>query len=252
MAEWWNRHSGLYFWILLLLWCPPTDYTIQHTIVYGEAGGDALLPCNFQEDPKGHLNDLTITWEYSIIGEKNKVVHSYHELQDQQYQDVQFKGRTKLFHAELEKRNASLLLRSLTEADQGEYVCVVDLHRVHRYYILLNVTDAPENSTSIDFVKQGEYSLTGFLESFSIGTVVFVILLAAFIFRKKLRPLCIRGIRGVQRRIKKTTKENYTDDKRHKTKPSITEHSIAEKNMKTNQDILKGEVTCFLTVESES
>ncbi|XP_064416212.1 myelin-oligodendrocyte glycoprotein-like [Latimeria chalumnae] len=137
--SWFYPLHGVHGLMLLSL---VTSCAGQHPVVNGVVGEDVPLPCKFQEDPKGSLSSLTVSWEYVINGSENKVVHSYHELKDYpKYQDVQFKGRTKLFHSELKERNASLLLSNLTEADQGEYDCVVDILNGSRHHIIfLNVT----------------------------------------------------------------------------------------------------------------
>ncbi|XP_006007718.2 myelin-oligodendrocyte glycoprotein-like [Latimeria chalumnae] len=152
----------------------------HNTVVYGKAGGDVLLPCNFTEDPKGDLKNLTISWEYIISSGTNKVVHSYHELKDYpEHQDVQFKGRTKLFHSELKKRNTSLLLRNLAEADQGEYLCLTEPYDVQRYYIFLNVTEEPGDASP----KEPSNDLTGIVGG-GIGICIIIGIIIVCVHKK--------------------------------------------------------------------
>nr|XP_006007717.1 PREDICTED: CD276 antigen homolog [Latimeria chalumnae] len=188
----------------MLLSCV-TSCTAQHTVVYGTAGGDILLPCNFQVDPKGNLNELTISWEY-IIGEDNKkVVHSYDQSKDQpKYQDMRFKGRTKFFHAELKKRNASLLLRDLTEADQGTYECVIDLHRVQRCRMFLNVTGKQEHINPTIRPKN--------LDSAALGHPVITVVPSVVVPIIILILICTKYGKKLGRKFEMAKKKNASED----------------------------------------
>nr|XP_014353889.1 PREDICTED: CD276 antigen homolog [Latimeria chalumnae]XP_014353890.1 PREDICTED: CD276 antigen homolog [Latimeria chalumnae] len=148
----WNLATTVLSLILLLY----TDVSgaTQTLVVSGCIKQDIMLPCVFSEDPMPNWEFLTVNWKHD-----NKVVHSYHKSRDYpEYQDVQFKGRTKLFHSELKKSNASLLLRNPTEADRGEYFCEVDLTEdIHKHVVFVNVTGKLEDDTS-DCVELTEYN----------------------------------------------------------------------------------------------
>ncbi|XP_014353428.1 myelin-oligodendrocyte glycoprotein-like [Latimeria chalumnae] len=213
----------------MLLSCVTSCTAQSCTEVCGKAGEDVLLPCIFQNNSKAHLSNLTVSWEYVIKGSKNKVVHSYHELRDySEYQDVQFKGRTKLFHSELKERNTSLLLRNLTEADQGEYDCVVDFHYVKRYCIFVNVTGNRQHSAPVVNDSSG-FSIT-MDHLVTIVPIVFVCI-AAFIiithcivyrkYRKRRRsgklhdttsrePMELRYGKKLQRKLMRWRKKSNT------------------------------------------
>ncbi|XP_064415609.1 uncharacterized protein LOC135357559 isoform X2 [Latimeria chalumnae] len=108
--------------------------------IRGSARDSLILPCIFNEDPKENLNHLTVCWERS-----GEVVHSYHQLEDHpEYQNENFKGRTRLFESELENRNASLLLMNLTKADEGEYKCTVHVNHVYRNVVNISIIEFPE------------------------------------------------------------------------------------------------------------
>lgn len=71
------------------------------------------------------LNKLRIHW-HIFRDEEGSVVHSYYDGADRlEDQEVEFKGRTKLFLQELSKGVASLNLTRVRPSDSGEYRCII-------------------------------------------------------------------------------------------------------------------------------
>uniref|UniRef100_H3C2K6 Ig-like domain-containing protein n=1 Tax=Tetraodon nigroviridis TaxID=99883 RepID=H3C2K6_TETNG len=78
-------------------------------------GENCTLPCTFSFG-----NDILIHWYY----ETTRNVHSYYDNRDHLGQQIsQFQKRTSLFHEEIPKGNASLLLMRVQVADEGPYLC---------------------------------------------------------------------------------------------------------------------------------
>ncbi|MGH0152448.1 UNVERIFIED_CONTAM: hypothetical protein FKN15_022296 [Acipenser sinensis] len=85
-------------------------------------GQDCVLSCtfNFTSDMK----DLAVTWTWK---KKEYTIHSYFDNTDQLAQQLpQYVNRTSLFDSELQRGNASLLLRRVREEDVGEYKCRIN------------------------------------------------------------------------------------------------------------------------------
>ncbi|KAK6467661.1 hypothetical protein HHUSO_G34662 [Huso huso] len=86
-------------------------------------GQDCVLSCtfNFTSDMK----DLAVTW--TLVKKKEYTIHSYYDNMDQlDHQLPQYVSRTSLFDSELQRGNASLLLRRVREEDAGEYRCRIN------------------------------------------------------------------------------------------------------------------------------
>uniref|UniRef100_A0A8C6SQE7 Ig-like domain-containing protein n=1 Tax=Neogobius melanostomus TaxID=47308 RepID=A0A8C6SQE7_9GOBI len=78
-----------------------------------------VLPCHFTPG-----SDLYIEWTQR---EEDLTVHSFYPGQNQDlYQYWKYRGRTSLFEEEMNRGNASLLLRDVTVKDQGRYLCLAD------------------------------------------------------------------------------------------------------------------------------
>lgn len=70
---------------------------------------------------KSSLEMVYISWQRKNV---ENVVHSYYYGVDQlQYQDPRYAGRTSLFLEELKNGNASLKIQKLTFQDSGSYEC---------------------------------------------------------------------------------------------------------------------------------
>ncbi|TFJ96562.1 USP6 N-terminal-like protein-like [Platysternon megacephalum] len=113
-------------WFPVLLGCvtagsEPSDKSNVHS----RAGEDVTLSCRFKLSSDFVLNRLRIHW-HVFRDEEGSVVHSYYDgadrLEDQQ---VEFKGRTKLFLQELAEGVASLNLSQVRPSDSGEYRCII-------------------------------------------------------------------------------------------------------------------------------
>ncbi|XP_049641559.1 HERV-H LTR-associating protein 2 [Suncus etruscus] len=83
--------------------------------VTGKLGADIILPCSFKvgSEPVIYWRDLN-----------TEVIHSFFKNNDQII-NPQYINRTSLFHSEIHKGNASLLLKRLNFLDEGLYTCYV-------------------------------------------------------------------------------------------------------------------------------
>ncbi|XP_058868344.1 uncharacterized protein LOC131709690 isoform X2 [Acipenser ruthenus] len=84
-------------------------------------GQDCILSCTFNYTAGGWDEKSGVIWRRTETG---RIVHSYHDNTDQlAHQLPQYVSRTSLFDSELQRGNASLLLRRVREGDAGEYDC---------------------------------------------------------------------------------------------------------------------------------
>ncbi|XP_058868327.1 uncharacterized protein LOC117967127 [Acipenser ruthenus] len=92
-------------------------------------GQDCILSCTFYYTT-GHWDERSgVIWRQAETG---RIVHSYHDNTDQLADQLpQYVSRTVLFDSELQRGNASLLLRRVTEEDAGEYKCSVYTLRLY-------------------------------------------------------------------------------------------------------------------------
>ncbi|MGH0161221.1 UNVERIFIED_CONTAM: hypothetical protein FKN15_040480 [Acipenser sinensis] len=82
-------------------------------------GQDCILNCTFSE----RSERSAVIWTRA---ETNKEVHSYYNNKDQlEGQLPQYVNRTSLSDSELQRGDASLLLRRVTQEDAGKYHCDV-------------------------------------------------------------------------------------------------------------------------------
>ncbi|XP_041841977.1 butyrophilin-like protein 2 [Melanotaenia boesemani] len=125
--------------------------------VTAESGQDVVLPCHL--DPPFDVTSLTVEWR------RNKTtVHLYRNLGDyKDPQDQRFKGRTSLFHDEMNHGNISLKLSTVTEEDAGIYTCFVPKLncQVKKENIVLRVVlkDEDPNKKSSDFCLKSKNEL---------------------------------------------------------------------------------------------
>ncbi|KAF7654884.1 hypothetical protein LDENG_00063770 [Lucifuga dentata] len=86
-------------------------------------GEDRLLSCFLSKQEPTLLSQLSITWtKEGLSGQVYKYESGVLQLQDQ---NAQFKGRTALFPKAIAVGNASLLLRNVRSADEGQYTCSI-------------------------------------------------------------------------------------------------------------------------------
>ncbi|KAK6467672.1 hypothetical protein HHUSO_G34685, partial [Huso huso] len=91
-------------------------------------GQDCILSCTFKYTAGGWDEESAVTWRRT---ETDHIVHGYHDNTDQLAdQSPQYVSRTSLFDSELQRGNASLLLRRVREEDAGEYKCSVSTPRL--------------------------------------------------------------------------------------------------------------------------
>ncbi|XP_034770261.2 CD276 antigen-like [Acipenser ruthenus] len=86
-------------------------------------GQDCILSCTFNYTAGGWDEKSGVIWRQA---ETDHIVHSYYNNTDQLAgQFPQYVNRTSLFDSELQRGNASLLLRRVREEDAGKYTCFV-------------------------------------------------------------------------------------------------------------------------------
>lgn len=84
-------------------------------------GSDAVLSCLFPVKPNMDFESLVINWQRG-----DTVVHSFYRRSDQlEKQSKVYKGRTSLFHDQLQAGNASLMLNDIQPEHNGDYKCYV-------------------------------------------------------------------------------------------------------------------------------
>ncbi|KAM8880663.1 uncharacterized protein ACB058_001055 [Synchiropus picturatus] len=106
-----------------------------------------ILPCSF---PSG--DDLLVHWYKE---RKGLAVHPYYHGQDQlDHQMDQFRGRTSLFHEQLSRGNASLLLKEVQVSDRGRYTCYTSNSRGQQESSVNLEVEAPVTKVSI--VQEGD------------------------------------------------------------------------------------------------
>ncbi|XP_075905097.1 uncharacterized protein LOC142903402 [Nelusetta ayraudi] len=82
------------------------------------ANKSCVLPCRFQAG-----QEVVIHWIY-LDSTDEATVHSYYHSRDQlEYQNQDFRSRTRLFMQQIAEGNASLLLSGVRLKDQGRYKC---------------------------------------------------------------------------------------------------------------------------------
>ncbi|XP_053715942.1 CD276 antigen homolog [Synchiropus splendidus] len=115
--------------------------------VYSRFMRDQILPCSFLSG-----DDLLVHWYKE---RKDLAVHSYHKGQDQlDHQLPQFRGRTFLFHEQLPRGNASLLLKEVQVSDRGRYTCYTSNSRERQESSVNLEVEAPVTKVSI--VQEGD------------------------------------------------------------------------------------------------
>ncbi|XP_055512322.1 CD276 antigen-like isoform X1 [Leucoraja erinacea] len=121
------------------------------TAIYGQF---VVLGCSFTVSNKSSLEMVYITWQRKNV---ENVVHSYYYGVDQlQYQDPRYAGRTSLFLEELKNGNASLKIQKLTFQDSGSYEC-------HIHY----KTKPDRSSVSVNVVAHYEEPILGITQKLS-------------------------------------------------------------------------------------
>lgn len=92
--------------------------SVTQLAVYGEP---IVLGCAFSVDLSWDLDNTVITWQMGL-----EVIHSFYHSTDQlDRQSLRYVNRTGLYHSEIGRGNASLLLKHANLEDRGEYTCSV-------------------------------------------------------------------------------------------------------------------------------
>ncbi|XP_058868346.1 uncharacterized protein LOC117967172 [Acipenser ruthenus] len=93
------------------------------------AGQDCILSCTFNYTAGGWNEKSGVIWRRA---ESEHIVHRIRNNTDQLAdQSPQYVSRTSLFDSELQRGNASLLLRRVREGDAGKYKCSVNAPRLY-------------------------------------------------------------------------------------------------------------------------
>ncbi|MGH0180219.1 UNVERIFIED_CONTAM: hypothetical protein FKN15_003639 [Acipenser sinensis] len=91
-------------------------------------GQDCILSCSFDYTAGGWDEKSGVIWRRA---ESDHIVHRIRNNTDQLAdQSPQYVSRTSLFDSELQRGNASLLLRRVREGDAGKYRCFVSTPRL--------------------------------------------------------------------------------------------------------------------------
>ncbi|MGH0125542.1 UNVERIFIED_CONTAM: hypothetical protein FKN15_043010, partial [Acipenser sinensis] len=86
-------------------------------------GKDCILSCTFKYTAGGWDEWSYVTWRRA---ETDHIVHRYYNNRDQLNNQLpQYVNRTSLFNSELQRGNASLLLRRVREEDTRNFSCTV-------------------------------------------------------------------------------------------------------------------------------
>ncbi|KAK6467665.1 CD276 antigen-like isoform X1, partial [Huso huso] len=105
----------------------PAHVTVPSSVKCTE-GQDCILSCTFNYTGLGWDEKSGVIWRRA---EMDHIVHGYHDNWEQlARQFPQYVNRTSLFDSELQRGNASLLLRRVSEEDAGEYECSVSTPRL--------------------------------------------------------------------------------------------------------------------------
>ncbi|KAM4596621.1 CD276 antigen isoform 2-T2 [Fundulus diaphanus] len=100
-------------------------------------GEDVTLNCSFGHSSPFNLSDVAIFWQ---LTDTKGSIHAFWEGQDQLVEQLEsYANRTSLFPAQLTTGNASLLLRRVAIADEGDYTCFVKVQEYDRASLLLQV-----------------------------------------------------------------------------------------------------------------
>ncbi|XP_039596117.1 CD276 antigen-like [Polypterus senegalus] len=107
-------------WILELTSCEFT-VTIPKSLQVAELGQDVVMACSFTMNGDLDIKNIIITWQRG-----EEVVHSFYYGQDQLHtQSRSYTSRTSLYVSNIIKGNASLMLKSVSAVDRGDYTCSV-------------------------------------------------------------------------------------------------------------------------------
>ncbi|XP_041841773.1 butyrophilin-like protein 2 isoform X2 [Melanotaenia boesemani] len=121
--------------------------------VTAESGQDVVLPCHLDPPFDATTQNIAVEWRWN-----NSMVHKHRSQADNNdAQDLRFKGRTSLFHDKMTNGNISLKLHNVTQEDEGKYTCAVNCNgRLQMGNITLKFELKEENSN-----QTGEYKVIG-------------------------------------------------------------------------------------------
>ncbi|RXM94466.1 CD276 antigen [Acipenser ruthenus] len=115
-------------------------------------GQDCILSCSFDYIIAGRWDEqFDVIWRQA---ETRRIVHSYFDNREQlDHQLPQYVSRTSLFVSELQRGNASLLLKRVREKDAGEYECSVYTPKRHGSG-LIELVPVPAQPTSASITAE--------------------------------------------------------------------------------------------------
>ncbi|KAJ8287508.1 hypothetical protein COCON_G00001670 [Conger conger] len=116
--------SLIYAFLELHVFCSARfEITVPSAPLVAVHGQSAILSCTFPLDGRFDLDSTIITWQRRL-----EVVHSFYHGRDQlALQSRRYANRTRLYHSELGRGNASLRLDRTPPEDAGEYMCSVSM-----------------------------------------------------------------------------------------------------------------------------
>ncbi|XP_058868225.1 myelin-oligodendrocyte glycoprotein-like isoform X2 [Acipenser ruthenus] len=118
-------------------------------------GQDCILSCSFNYTAVRWDEKSRVTWRQA---ETHDIVHRYYNNTDQLADQLpQYVNRTSLFDSELQRGNASLLLRRVGERDAGNYTCSVYTPGGSESSLIEVVVVPADNTTAPAQVKGPDY-----------------------------------------------------------------------------------------------
>ncbi|XP_055084822.1 uncharacterized protein LOC117386430 [Periophthalmus magnuspinnatus] len=121
------------FFLVVIIVSPAlsTDYKMMgHDPVEVERNKDAILPCHVE--PETDLTQDFVEWHVKLTNGEDIVVYIYRRGKEILPLDCHFINRTEILKEDLLHGNISVKIRNVTEKDEGNYTCVVEIGETKR------------------------------------------------------------------------------------------------------------------------